>query len=122
MKKRIAFKTVGCRLNQYETDALASQFAEAGFEVGTLDSVADVYVINTCTVTNHSDQKSRNLINQAIRKREGAVVVVTGCLANHYKEELLKRNEITYVIENDRKSSIFSLIDAHFKGELLQPD
>jgi len=122
MRKRIAFKTVGCRLNQYETDAIASQFAESGFEVGTFDTEADVYVINTCTVTHHSDQKSRNLINQAIRKKEGAVVVVTGCLANNYKEELQKRNEITYVVENSRKSSIFSLIDAHFKGELLHPD
>ncbi len=122
MKKRIAFKTVGCRLNQYETDALASQFAESGFEVGRFDSDADVYVVNTCTVTNHSDQKSRNLINQATRKKEGAVVVVTGCLANNYKEELQKRADITYVIENTRKSSIFHLIDAHFKGELLHPD
>jgi len=122
MSKRIAFKTVGCRLNQYETDALASQFAESGFEVGRFDSEADVYVINTCTVTNQSDQKSRNLINQAIRKKEGAVVVVTGCLANNYKEELQKRNEITYVIGNSRKSGIFSLIDAHYKGELLHPD
>ncbi len=122
MKKRIAFKTVGCRLNQYETDALASQFAESGFEVGTFDSDADVYIINTCTVTSHSDQKSRNLINQAIRKREGAVVVVTGCLANNYKEQLQKRNDITYVVENARKSGIFSLIDAHFKGELIPPD
>ncbi len=122
MKKRIAFKTVGCRLNQYETDAIASQFAESGFEVGTFDTEADVYVINTCTVTSHSDQKSRNLINQAIRKKEGAVVVVTGCLANNYKEELQKRNDITYVIENSRKSGIFSLIDVHFKGEGMHPD
>ena len=85
MRKRIAFKTVGCRLNQYETDALASQFAESGFEVGPFDTDADVYVINTCTVTGHSDHKSRNLISQAIRKKKGGVVVVTGCLANNYK-------------------------------------
>lgn len=122
MRKRIAFKTVGCRLNQYETDAIASQFAESGFEVGTLDTEADVYIINTCTVTGHSDHKSRNLINQAVRKKKGAVVVVTGCLANNYKEELQKRNEITYVVENSRKSGIFSIIDAHFKGELIHPD
>lgn len=122
MSKRIAFKTVGCRLNQYETDAIASQFVKSGYEVGKFNTEADVYIINTCTVTNQSDQKSRNLINQAIRRKAGSVIVVAGCLANNYKEEIQKRKDITYVIENSKKTGIFSLIDAHFKGEIIHPD
>lgn len=122
MEKKIAFKTIGCRLNQYETDALASRFGESGFHISKFEDEADVYIINTCTVTNQSDQKSRNLISQATRKKKGAIVVVTGCLVNNYKEELQKRQEITYLIDNSRKSAIFSLIDAHFKGETIHPD
>ena len=57
--KKVAFKTLGCRVNLYETDALASRFKEAGYEIAHSDSSADVFVVNTCTVTNTSDQKCR---------------------------------------------------------------
>ena len=87
-KRKIAFKTLGCRLNQYETDALASQFHRQGFDVVGFDHAADVYVINTCTVTNQSDHKSRNMISQASRKKEDSVIVVTGCMADYYKKDL----------------------------------
>lgn len=66
--KKVAFKTLGCRLNQYETDAIASQFQNNGFKLVPFDKEADVYVINSCTVTHQSDHKSRNFINQANRK------------------------------------------------------
>ena len=65
---RVSFKTLGCRLNQYETDALVSEFHSGGYEVVGFDDEADIYIINTCTVTNQSDQKSRNFINQAVHK------------------------------------------------------
>ena len=122
MNKKIAFKTLGCRLNQYETDAIASDFSKERYSITDFSDKADVYVINTCTVTNQSDHKSRNIISQASRKNPDAVVVVTGCMANHYKEQLEKKGNITYVIENKKKSSIYSLIDAHFKGEIIQPE
>lgn len=121
-KLKVAFKTLGCRLNQYETDALASQFHRQGFEVVGFDHEADAYVINTCTVTNQSDHKSRNMISQASRKKEDALVVVTGCMADHYKKDLEKQDSISYVIENDKKSSVFNLVDSHFKGELISPE
>ncbi|MFA8436691.1 MAG: hypothetical protein ACEPOZ_19445 [Marinifilaceae bacterium] len=119
--KTVAFKTLGCRLNQYETDALASQFRNRGFKLVPFDKEADVYVINSCTVTHQSDHKSRNFINQAHRRKPNSVLVVTGCMANNAKEELENRPEINYVVENDRKASVFSLLDAHFKGEILHP-
>ena len=120
--KKVSFKTLGCRLNQYETDALVTQFHQAGYQVVDKASVADITVINTCTVTNQSDQKSRNTINQAARKNKGGMVVVTGCMANNHKEQLEANEKITYVVDNERKSQIVSLVDAHFRGELIHPE
>jgi threonylcarbamoyladenosine tRNA methylthiotransferase MtaB len=122
VKRRVAFKTLGCRLNQYETDALVSDFDQAGYEVVDFKDQADVVVVNTCTVTNQSDQKSRNMISQMARANQGAVVVVTGCMANNYKEKLEGEEQITYVVENNRKSSVLSLVDAHFGGEIVHPE
>jgi len=121
VKKKVAFKTLGCRLNQYETDALASQFQKNGYESVSFDKEADVYVINSCTVTHQSDHKSRNFISQANRRNPDSVLVVTGCMANNSKEELEGKPEINYVVENDQKSSVFSLVDAHYKGEIIHP-
>jgi len=120
--KRVAFKTLGCRLNQYETDALVTNFDRAGYRLVNFDESPDVVVVNTCTVTNQSDQKSRTVISQAARKNKGAVVVVTGCMANNFKEKLESQENITFVVENNRKSSILSLVEAHFSGEILHPD
>ncbi len=121
-KKTVAFKTLGCRLNQYETDALVTDFSEAGYELVDTNSSPDVVIVNTCTVTNQSDQKSRTVISQAARKTKNAVVVVTGCMANNFKEKLESQENITFVVENSRKSSILALVDAHFSGEILHPD
>ena len=109
--KKIAFKTLGCRLNQYETDAIASRFHSGSYEIVDYSEVADIYIINTCTVTNQSDQKSRQTINQARKINNEAVVVVTGCMANNYKESLLETDNISYVVDNERKTSIFSIIE-----------
>jgi len=120
--KKVSFKTLGCRLNQYETDALVTRFHQAGYQVVDYATPADITVINTCTVTNQSDQKSRNTINQAARKNPAGMVVVTGCMANNYKEQLEANEKITYVVDNERKSQIVSLVDAHFKGEVVHPE
>lgn len=120
--KRVAFKTLGCRLNQYETDALVTSFHNAGYQVVDFSDEADITVINTCTVTNQSDQKSRNTINQAAAKNPKSIVVVTGCMADNYKEKLESQEQITYVVDNDRKSQILELVDSHFKGEVVHPD
>jgi len=120
--KKVAFKTLGCRLNQYETDALVTDFDKAGYQLVNFDESPDVVVVNTCTVTNQSDQKSRTTISQAARANNNAVVVVTGCMANNFKEKLESQDNITFVVENNRKSSILSLVDAHFSGEILHPN
>lgn len=122
MTKKIAFKTLGCRLNQYETDSVATDFINAGYEIVDFNADADAYVVNTCTVTNMSDHKSRQTYNQAYHRNPDAVLVVTGCMANNHKAFLEANDRITYTIENDRKGSIFNLLDSHFKGEIIAPD
>ena len=120
--KKIAFKTLGCRLNLFETDALASQFAKNDYEIVEFSQEADVYVINSCTVTNQSDQKSRNAISQADRVNKDALTIVTGCMATNYKEKLQESEKIDYVVDNDHKSSILSLVEAHRHGEIVKPE
>ncbi len=120
--KKVSFKTLGCRLNQYETDALVSEFHKGGYEIVEFSEEADVSVINTCTVTNQSDQKSRNIISQAASRNPGSVVVVAGCMVNNHKADLEKSDRITYVVDNEHKNNIFSLVDAHFRGEIIHPD
>ena len=122
MSRKIAFKTLGCRLNQFETDSLASEFHNAGYRLVDFEDNADVYVVNTCTVTNQSDKKSRNMIRQASHKPGDALVVVTGCMVNSQKEALENRDASTYFVENNRKTSIFPLVQAHYEGEILHPN
>lgn len=120
--RKIAFKTLGCRLNQFETDSLAAQFKRHNYQVVDYDEDADVYIVNTCTVTNQGDNKSRKAINQAVKKQNEPVIVVTGCMVNGQKEKLQQLNGVTYFVENEQKASIFQLVEAHFHGETISPD
>ena len=120
--KTISFKTLGCRVNLYETDALASRFKAAGYAIAEGDSAADVFVVNTCTVTNTSDQKCRQAIRQIRRKHPEALIAVTGCMVNHRKEELLQSGMADYVIDNERKAALFDIIDEHFKNGHSDPE
>ncbi len=123
MKRKVAFKTLGCRLNQFETDSLITDFHKAGYDIVGFNEKADVYVVNTCTVTNQGDRKSKYTINQALRTNDAnSVLVVTGCMVSNQHEYLLNRNDITYIIDNKRKSSISSVVDAHFRGEIPEPN
>jgi len=110
---RVSFKTLGCRLNQFETDALVSEFDRKGYEIVDFKSKSDITVINTCTVTGQSDHKSRNLIQQAIKANPGTTVVVTGCMAEQYKEGLEKIKGVSLVINNKNKSGISDTVE-HF--------
>ena len=80
MKKAASF-ALGCKVNQYESEAIAELFAEKGYEIVGVNEPADVYVINTCTVTNFGDKKSRQLIRKVKRQNENAIVAVVGCYA-----------------------------------------
>lgn len=115
---KISFKTLGCRLNLYETDALASKFKEKGFEIDDdfENSDAPILIINTCTITNQSDKKSREYIARA--KRKGAIVIVTGCMAEQYKEKLSREEgQTAFIVDNKHKNRIFDIVESHLNGE-----
>jgi threonylcarbamoyladenosine tRNA methylthiotransferase MtaB len=122
MKRKVAFKTLGCRLNQFETDSVLTDFHKSGYEIVAFNESADVYVVNTCTVTNRGDHKSKTAINQAVHHTNGSLVVVTGCMAESQKQYLEGRGDITYVVDNKSKSSILPMVEAHFNGEIFTPD
>ena len=85
---KAAFRTLGCKVNQYETEAMKEQFRKAGYEIAGEEELADVYVINTCTVTQLADRKSRQFIRRAIRMNPEALVAVTGCYSEIRPEEV----------------------------------
>ena len=110
MSPRVAFRTLGCRLNQYETDALAADFDAAGYTVVPFDEPADVYVLNSCTITAQADRKSRNLVYRALR-REQATVVLTGCFAERSGPDFARDGRVL-VVGNDAKYDIRRIVEA----------
>lgn len=120
-KLKIAFTTLGCRLNQFETDALISEFDRKGFDIVNFKDQADITVINTCTVTSQSDHKSRNIIQQAISANPGSYIVVTGCMAVQYQQQLEKIPGVSLVVSNKQKSGISDYIQQQFNKENVQP-
>lgn len=118
-KRKVGFKTLGCRLNQFETDALASKFSGLGYTVVEGSAHTDVFIVNTCTVTNQSDQKLRYVVNRALNNRHSGLLVITGCMANHHKEELELKYPNAYVVSNHQKSASPQLVDAHFNKEIV---
>jgi len=120
--RKIAFKTLGCRLNLFETDALVSEFTKMNYQVVDFGEEADVYVVNTCTVTNQSDHKSKQVMNQMKRLHPKALKIVTGCMATNYKEQLEKSDKVDYVVDNNHKTAITPLVEAWFGGEIAAPD
>ncbi len=106
MPYRVGFCSLGCKVSQYETEALAERFAAAGFTVSDFDAVCDVYVINTCTVTVESDRKSRQMIRRATRVNPDAAVIVTGCSSQLHPDGIAAIPGVSYVSGNDRKMNL----------------
>jgi threonylcarbamoyladenosine tRNA methylthiotransferase MtaB len=103
---RVAFTTLGCKINQYETDAMLQAAASEGNAIVPFDAEADVYVINTCSVTAKSDYQCRQTIRAAIRRREGARVIVTGCYAETRPQEIRSIPGVSIVLGNGEKTRI----------------
>ncbi len=111
MKKKIAFIIFGCKVNLYDTEAMAELFTEKGYEVVDFEEYADVYLINTCTVTNLGDKKSRQMIRRAKRINPNSVVVATGCYAQVASEEVAKIEGINIVIGTKNRSEIVETVE-----------
>lgn len=111
MNKKIAFITLGCKVNLYDTEAMAELFTEKGYEVVDFEEYADVYLINTCTVTNLGDKKSRQMIRRAKRINPNSVVVATGCYAQVASEEVAEIEGINIVIGTKNRSEIVETVE-----------
>ena len=107
---KVAFHTLGCKVNHYETEAIKEAFVSRGAEIVGEEDPADVYVINTCTVTNIADRKSRQFIRRAKKTNPDAVIVVTGCYAQVTAEDVAAMPEVDLVMGNNRKSEICGLV------------
>lgn len=123
--RRVGLYTLGCKVSQYETEAIAEGFETLGFVRVPFTEVADVYVVNTCTVTAESDRKSRQMIRRAIKTNPNAVIMVTGCYSQVAAEELLRIDGVAYVGGTDRKMKLptaaVALLSEREAGKLLAP-
>ena len=116
--KTVAFITLGCKVNQYETNAMTQQFIEKEYEVVENTQKADIYIVNTCTVTNMSDRKSRQMLRRVKELNKEAIVVACGCYAQVAKEELEKIEEINLVLGNNEKKDIVEYVEKYIKNQI----
>ena len=115
MAKKVAFISLGCKVNQYETNAMAQEFIKCGYEVVNHEEKADVYVVNTCTVTNIADRKSRQMLRRVKDINPLSILVACGCYVQVGKEELNKMQEIDLIIGNNEKKNIVEIVEKYIK-------
>ena len=113
--KIVSFITLGCKVNQYETNAMAQKFKEKGYKVIEGETKADIYVINTCTVTNMSDRKSRQMLRKMKDINKNAIIVACGCYVQVSKEEVEQMEEIDFVLGNNEKKNIVEYVEKYIE-------
>ena len=112
--RKAALHNLGCKVNAYETEAMQQMLEEAGYEILPFTEKADVYVINTCSVTNMADRKSRQMLHRAKKNNPDAVVVAAGCYVQTKEEEAKCDDAVDILIGNNRKKELVSCLDAYF--------
>lgn len=112
-QKTVALHNLGCKVNAYETEAMQQILQENGYKIVPFEPGADIYIINTCTVTNIADRKSRQMLHKAKKMNPGAIVVAAGCYVQASKEELKKDEAIDIVIGNNKKKDLVSILKAY---------
>lgn len=115
-KKTVATLTLGCKVNQYETDAVQQLLQEAGYEIVEFQEGADIYLVNTCSVTNMADKKSRQMLHRAKKMNIQSVVIAMGCYVQSAADELMKDPYVDLVIGNNKKKEIVSILSEYFKN------
>lgn len=118
--KKIAFCTLGCKVNQYETNAMMQKFVNSGYEIVGFHEFADVYIINTCTVTNMADKKSRQMLRRVKEINNNAVVVAVGCYVQVAEEDLEKIDEIDLILGNNEKLDIVKYVEEYISNNKKQ--
>ena len=111
---KVALHNLGCKVNAYETEAMAQKLEDAGYEIVPFNEKADVYIINTCSVTNMADRKSRQMLHKAKKMNEDAVVVAAGCYVQTATEKLLEDLSVDILIGNNKKKDIVEELQKYF--------
>lgn len=112
--KKAALHNLGCKVNAYETEAMAQKLEDAGYKIVPFNEKADVYIINTCSVTNMADRKSRQMLHKAKKMNEDAVVVAAGCYVQTATEKLLEDLSVDILIGNNKKKDIVEELQKYF--------
>ena len=113
---KVAFLTLGCKVNSYETEAMQALLTTAGATVVEFNEMADIYVVNTCSVTNVADRKSRQMLHRAKKKNPEALIVAAGCYAQTADETAMKETGIDVIIGNNQKKQIVEILEQHMAG------
>ena len=120
MKKKVALHNLGCKVNAYEVEAMQQLLENAGYETVPFEEGADVYVINTCTVTNIADRKSRQMLHKAKNMNPDAIVVATGCYAQADTEKLKEDTAVDLILGNNQKTQIVEALEEYEKEHAKQ--
>ena len=120
MKKKVALHNLGCKVNAYEVEAMQQLLENAGYETVPFEEGADVYVINTCTVTNIADRKSRQMLHKAKKMNPDAIVVATGCYAQADTEKLKEDIAVDLILGNNQKTQIVEALEEYEKEHAKQ--
>lgn len=111
---KIAFYTLGCKVNQYESQAMSEKAAANGYEIASADEEADIYVVNSCTVTAESDRKTRQAVRRFKRNHPESIVVLTGCMPQAFPQDAERLEQADIVLGNRNNSKLFELINSYF--------
>ena len=119
--KSVALHNLGCKVNAYEMDVMQQILQEKGYKIVAFDERADIYIINTCTVTNIADQKSRQMLHRVKKQNPDAVVVAAGCYVETGKDKIAKDPAIDLVVGNNRKKDIAVILEKYLKEKEQNP-
>ncbi len=115
--KKVALHNLGCKVNAYETDIMRKKLQECGYKIVPFEETADIYIVNTCTVTNIADRKSRQMLHRAKQKNPSALVVAAGCYVQTGLESLKKDCCVDLAVGNDKKGNIAEILEAYFASQ-----
>ncbi len=115
--KRVALHSLGCKVNRYETDVMSQKLKEKGYDIVAFDDEADIYIINTCSVTQIADHKSRQMLHKAKRRNPDAVVVACGCYVETDKDKVKQDDAIDLIVGNNKKADIVTILDEYYRDK-----
>lgn len=119
-KGKVAFLTLGCKVNTYETNAMETLFKNAGYELVAFSEEADIYIVNTCTVTNMADRKSRQMLHKAKKKNPNAIVVAAGCYVQAAGEAVKEDIAVDLIIGNNKKGNVVEVVEEYMSSNGIE--